>query len=214
MDEQSTMKWVDEVRGPYTKDSLRGGRETYLLKDEFSMHLMESVNNQINNLGTEVDIIPGEYTGSVQVLDKGVNKPFKGYLRDQFEEWMFTNGSRRWPSRAEVAQWVAKAWERVTTVTIVNTWKSIGHKVADDDDEENIVANQPGAGQESTGDDEDDEAEDFIIYQVADEREAPYTLLQNNFDNNEDDEPFIMDLPEEERQQARNFHNGFGFTAV
>jgi hypothetical protein len=34
----------------------------------------------------------------------------------------------------------------------------------------NIVANQPGAGQESTGDNEDDEAEDFIRYQVEEER--------------------------------------------
>jgi hypothetical protein len=82
---------------------------------------MGSVNTQINKLGAEVDIIPGGYTGSVQVLDKGVNKPLKGYLRDQFEEWMCTNGSRRRPSRAEVAQWVAKAWERVTAATIVNT---------------------------------------------------------------------------------------------
>jgi hypothetical protein len=49
---------------------------------------MGSVNNQINKLGTEVDIIPGGYTGSVQVLDKGVNKPFNGYFREQFEEWM------------------------------------------------------------------------------------------------------------------------------
>jgi hypothetical protein len=114
-----------------------------------------------------------------------------------------------------VAQWFAKAWEQVTTATIVNTWKIIGHKVVtDDDDNENIFANQTGEGQESTGDDEDDEAEDFILYQVTDEREAPDPLLQHNFDNDEDDKPFVMDLTEEERQQARNFHNGIGFTAV
>jgi hypothetical protein len=49
---------------------------------------MGSINNHINKLGMEVDIIPGVYTGSVQVLDKGVNTPFKGYLREQFEDWM------------------------------------------------------------------------------------------------------------------------------
>jgi hypothetical protein len=176
---------------------------------------MVSVNNQINKLGTEVGIIPGGYTGSVQVLDKGVNKPFKAYRMGQFEEWMWTNGLRRRPSRSEVTQWVAKAWEQATTATIVNTWKIIGHKVADDDDdEENIVSNQPGAGQESTGNDEDDEAEDFILYQVTDEREAPAPPLQHNFENYEDDDPFVMDLTEEERQQALNFYNGVGFTAV
>jgi hypothetical protein len=106
-------------------------------------------------------------------LDKVVNTPFKGYLRDKFEEWMCMNGSRRRPSISEVAQWVANAWDQVTTSTIVNTWKIIGHKVAnddDDDDRDNIVANQPGAGQESTGDDKYYEAEDFILYQVEDER--------------------------------------------
>jgi hypothetical protein len=59
------MKWVDEVWGPYTKDPRRNGRDTYLFQDEFSVHLMGSVNNQINKLGTEVDIIPCRYTGSV-----------------------------------------------------------------------------------------------------------------------------------------------------
>jgi hypothetical protein len=175
---------------------------------------MGSINNRINELGTEVDIIPGGYTGSVQVLDKGVNKPFKGYLREQFKEWMCTNGSRRRRSRAEVAQWIAKAWDQVTTATIFNTWKSSGHKVEDDDNDNNIVVNQPGAGQESTGDDEDEEADDFILYQVEEEREAPATLLQHNFYNEDDKQPFVVDLPEEEWQQAPDFHNGDGYTAV
>jgi hypothetical protein len=175
---------------------------------------MGSINNRINELGTEVDIIPGGYTGSVQVLDKGVNKPFKGYLREQFKEWMCTNGSRRRRSRAEVVQWIAKAWDQVTTATIFNTWKSSGHKVEDDDNDNNIVVNQPGAGQESTGDDKDDEAEDFVLYQVEEEREAPAPFLQHNFDNDDDDQPFIMDLTEEERLQARDFHNCVGFNDV
>jgi hypothetical protein len=81
---------------------------------------MGSINNQIKNLGIEVGIIPGGYTGSFQV-EKGVNKPFKGYLREQFEEWKCTNGSRRRPSKVKVAQWVTNAWDQVTTATIVNS---------------------------------------------------------------------------------------------
>jgi hypothetical protein len=86
MDERAMIKWVDKVRGPYTKDPRRDGRDNYLLQDEFSVKLMGYVKHQINKLGNEVDIIPGGYNGSVQVLDKGVNKPCKGYLRDQFED--------------------------------------------------------------------------------------------------------------------------------
>jgi hypothetical protein len=76
------------------------------------------------------------------------------------------------------------------------------------------VANQPRAAQESTGDDEDEEADDFILYQVEEEREAPATLLQHNFYNEDDKQPFVVDLPEEEWQQAPDFHNGDGYTAV
>jgi hypothetical protein len=59
MDEQAMMKWVDAVRGPYTKDPRHDGLNTYLLQDEFSVHLIVSVNNQINKWGAAVDIIPG-----------------------------------------------------------------------------------------------------------------------------------------------------------
>jgi hypothetical protein len=110
-DEQAIMEWVDEVWGSYTRDPQRDRWGTYLLQDECYVHLMVSVNNQIYKLGTGVEIIPGEYTGSVQVLDKGLNKPFKGYLREEFEEWMRMNGSRSRPSRAEVAQRVTRAWD-------------------------------------------------------------------------------------------------------
>jgi hypothetical protein len=48
--------------------------------ENFSVHLMCSVCNSINKCGTEVEFIPGGYTGCLQILDKGVNKPFKGYL--------------------------------------------------------------------------------------------------------------------------------------
>jgi hypothetical protein len=215
MDKQAMMKWVDAVWVPYTKDPRCDGRDTYLLQDGFSVHLMGSVNNQINKLVTEVDIIPCRYKGLVQVLDKVVNTPFKGYLREQFEEWMCMNGSRRRPSIGGSTV-VANAWDQVMTATTVDTWKSIGHKVTDDDDDDeyNIVANQPGVGQESTGDGEDEEAKYFILYQVEDESEAPSPLLQHNFDNDEDYQPFVMDLTEEERQQARDFNNDIGFIAV
>jgi hypothetical protein len=40
MDEQAMIKWVDDMWGPYTKDTRRDGRDTYLLQDEFYVHLM------------------------------------------------------------------------------------------------------------------------------------------------------------------------------
>jgi hypothetical protein len=74
MDEQGMVIWVDDVWGPYTKDPRCDRRDTYLLKDEVSVHFMGSVKNQINKMGTELDIIPGGCTGSVQVLDTWVHQ--------------------------------------------------------------------------------------------------------------------------------------------
>jgi hypothetical protein len=60
---------------------------------------MGEINHKINKLGTDTEIVPGGYTGCVQVLDKGVNKPFKKYARDEFESWMVNNGSRKKTTR-------------------------------------------------------------------------------------------------------------------
>jgi hypothetical protein len=149
------------------------------LQDEFSVHFLDSVKNKTKKLGAEVDIIPGGFTGSAQVLDKGVNKPFKGYLRGGFEEWMCMNGLRHRLSRAEVAQWFTRAWSQVVMATIINNLKSIGHKavVADDDEDSSIHSNQPGAGQENTT---DEEADDSVLHQMEEEGEAPTHLLSSN----------------------------------
>jgi hypothetical protein len=40
MDKARMDDWIDTVWSPYTKDTCRGGRDTYLLMDEFSVHLM------------------------------------------------------------------------------------------------------------------------------------------------------------------------------
>ena len=53
---------------------------TFVVTDEFSMHLSGEVITKIQQQGTQADIIPGGYTGALQVLDKGVNKPFKDKL--------------------------------------------------------------------------------------------------------------------------------------
>jgi hypothetical protein len=109
--------------------------------DEFSVHLMGYINHKINKLGTETELVPGGFTGCVQVLDKGVNKPFKQYAIEKFESWMVRNGSRKKTTRGEVSQWIKIAWDKVTPATIVNNWKNIGHNAGDEKDGETIIQN-------------------------------------------------------------------------
>ena len=70
--------WIDQVWAPF---ALEKGDNTYLLMDEFSAHLMASCSNQIKGCGTTIEYILGGYTSKLQMMDVGVNKPFKGYVR-------------------------------------------------------------------------------------------------------------------------------------
>jgi hypothetical protein len=95
MDKARMYDLIDTVWSPYTKDTRHGCRTTYLLMVEFLVHLIGEINHKINKLGTETEFVPCDYTGCVQVLDKGVNKPIKKYAREEFESWMVSNGSRK-----------------------------------------------------------------------------------------------------------------------
>jgi hypothetical protein len=50
---------------------------------------------QISDLGTILEIIPGGYTSKLQVLDVGINRPFKYYYEemsyDFVREWTAKN---------------------------------------------------------------------------------------------------------------------------
>ena len=74
----STMrKWIELVWHRFCEER---GLPTYLILDEFRVHMMSETMHEIQSCGTQVDYIPAGYTGAVQVLDKGVNEPFKDKL--------------------------------------------------------------------------------------------------------------------------------------
>ena len=74
VDHRVVKNWIDQIWAP---SALEKGDRTYLLMDEISVPLMASCSNQINGCGTKIDGILGGYTSKLQVIDVGVNKPFK-----------------------------------------------------------------------------------------------------------------------------------------
>ena len=80
MDETVMLQWVKEVLEPWSKH-IPPGIVPYLLLDSYKCHLMSSVVHAIQDLGIEVEHIPGGCTGLVQPLDVGVNKPLKNRIR-------------------------------------------------------------------------------------------------------------------------------------
>ena len=116
IDEQTFLEWIRKVWGPFCA----GKSSTYLLMDECTVHLMSSWLDGIQDCGTEVDfVIPG-YTSKLQVLDVRINKPFKDYVRQSYEEFMVENNGRK-STRLDVAKWITSAWNKIQTASICHT---------------------------------------------------------------------------------------------
>jgi len=121
IDERTFLEWIRKVWGPFCV----GKTSTYLLMDECTVHLMASCIHEIQDYRTEVDFIVRGYTSKLQVLDVGVNKPFKDYVKQSYEEFMVANEGGK-SKRLDVARWISSAWEKITADSICHTWESIG----------------------------------------------------------------------------------------
>jgi hypothetical protein len=120
------LQWIEKVWQPFALE--KGGEPTHLLMDDFTVHKVGRCVDAIKNCGTEVDFVLPGYTSRLQVLDVGVNKPFKDYMRGYWEDYMVANVDNPKVQRHHIAQWVEMAWARVSIQTITNTWKSIGYE--------------------------------------------------------------------------------------
>ena len=128
-DSETHMQWIEQVWWPFCE---RQGNYTYLINDEFKVHLQGKIVRHTQERGTEVEFIPGGYTGALQVLDKGVNKPFQNHYRSQQLRWQVGNEENAKPKRQDVARCIEAAWGRVTVDSIRNIWESIGVKAWED----------------------------------------------------------------------------------
>ena len=63
--------------------------------------------------------------GALQILEKGLNKPFKQHIQDAALAWAISNHDTAKPSRVDVFRWIQQAWNRITTESITNTWNSV-----------------------------------------------------------------------------------------
>jgi hypothetical protein len=204
MDEK---RWTAKVWKPFTVRPAASAHGSYMIMDEFKVQLMSSFLNAFQYTGTEVDFVVGGYTGCVQILDKGINRPFKGYACENFEHWMMMNDNRRNPKICEVAPWIDDAWSKITVSCINNTWRSVGHFVPgelknptitqESEDVASItipvivgVSHDNDRGEDSGDEDEGVE----VQYEEATENEPLFRRgrhLRFNFLDMEDEEPLF-----------------------
>jgi hypothetical protein len=129
MDETKMLDWVERIWKPWA--ATKKGT-TYLLMDEFASHMTAKVKLAIYACDSEIDFIIAGYTSKLQVLDVGLNRPYKDEYRRQFEQFMVTSNTAK-PHRQDVANWAWNAWKTVNTSMILNTWRRV---IAFGDEEE------------------------------------------------------------------------------
>jgi hypothetical protein len=79
----------------------------------------------VQRTGVEVDFIPAGYTSCLQVLDKGINKPFKQFIQQPSIAWFQGALQGAKPDHVTITNWVSNSWYQVGTDTITNTWNSL-----------------------------------------------------------------------------------------
>ena len=83
-------------------------------------------------------MMDGGITPKDQPIDVLLNKLFKGFFQDLFEEWSLnapTNpdtGHPLAPSCKHISQWIFKAWAEVPKELVRKSWEVCGHKSIED----------------------------------------------------------------------------------
>jgi len=74
----------------------------------------------------------GGLTSQLEPLDVSVNKPFKGFMDEEWAKWIQAPthhvtpaGIVKRPSISNVWEWVKKSWQRIKSETIVKSKKNV-----------------------------------------------------------------------------------------
>lgn len=83
VDQMVYKHWIMEIWTPF---ALMKVNPTYILMDEFCVHMMSICCNEIKDSATEIDHIIGGCTSKLQVMYVGVYKPFTGSIWQEYEK--------------------------------------------------------------------------------------------------------------------------------
>jgi len=102
---------------------------------QFKAHVTESTKRLVTKLKTHLAVIPGGLTSQLQPLDVSVNKPFKGFMYEEWAKWIEAPthhvtpaGRVKRPLISNVGKWVKNSWQQVKSETIVKSLKKMWHQ--------------------------------------------------------------------------------------
>ena len=84
MDGRLMIEYIEKVIQPIVDKQ----STSFLVMDDFKAHSVCSVIGKLQSLQISHTIIPGGFTSALQPLDVSLNKPFKDYDREEWNNWM------------------------------------------------------------------------------------------------------------------------------
>ncbi len=144
MDEQVMLAWVEEVLAPCVPTAPEDIIPLLIL-DSYQCHLMASVVYKIQELGVEVNHIPGGCTSLCQPVDVGLNELIKSHVQKMWIKWMIAEGVKEGTTssltRCYVAVWVDEVMAKTKKERqiIKNVWLKTGFKWFDKEEGEGVL---------------------------------------------------------------------------
>lgn len=127
-DERVMLLWIEKVLRPYLATMDPG--ICLFMMDNFAPHQKKSVRCALATLNCLQVMLPPNMTSRVQMLDVGVNKPFKDRMKHCYREHMLDeiedNATKVKITRELMTEWIADSYEGVPSSAIKNTARKIG----------------------------------------------------------------------------------------
>lgn len=121
--------WIKHCLAPFYEKKSTG----LLMMDNFTAHNTASVKKLTASLGVMSVRLPPNMTSKLQILDVGINKPFKSYMKARYNllicrkmDLMLDESRDNIITRETMIKWVADSWDEVKHSAITNTSRHIG----------------------------------------------------------------------------------------
>ncbi len=128
MTEELMLEWVQLVWNRRPGFSRKA--PSMLVLDAFRAHLTDTVKDSLLKTNSNLVVIPGGMTSVLQPLDVSINKPFKTYLKEEYDDWfsrsdlpVTASGNIKKASASEIARWVSSAWAKVSPEIVRKSFK-------------------------------------------------------------------------------------------
>lgn len=144
MNDNGMKIWIEKVWSKRSGGLLK--KPALLVLDQFRAHISEPTKKCFKEVKTHLAVIPGGLTSQLQPLDVSINKPFKVFMREEWNKWMAAGnhdltptGRMKRPTITQVCEWVKRSWDSVKEEIVVQSFKKCGISNALDGSEDCIL---------------------------------------------------------------------------